>query len=41
MEASDLRRLRDLEAENAKLEAMYAESQLDNEALKDALSKKW
>lgn len=41
MEASDVKRLKDLEAENAKLKKMYAESQLDNAALKDALSKKW
>jgi len=41
MEASDVKRLKELEAENAKLKAMYAESQLDNKALKDALSKKW
>lgn len=41
VEASDLKRLEDPEAENAKLKAMYAESQLDNEALRDALSKKW
>ncbi len=41
MEASDVGRLKTLEAENAKLKAMYAESQLDDKALEDALSKKW
>ncbi len=41
MEASDLKRLKDLESENAKLKAMYAEAALDIKALKDALGKKW
>lgn len=41
MEASDLKRLKDLEVENAKLKAMYAEAALDIKALKDALGKKW
>ena len=41
MEASDLKRLKDLEAENSKLKAMYAEAALDIKALKDALGKKW
>ena len=41
MDVSEAKRLRELEAENARLKAMYAESQLDNKALKDALSKKW
>ncbi len=41
MEARELSRLRELEAENAKLKAMYAELSLDNRVLKEALEKKW
>lgn len=41
MEAYDAKRLKELDAENSKLKAIYAESQLDNKVLKDALSKKW
>ena len=37
---SELRRLRELEAENAKLKRMYAELALKNTALKDVLSRK-
>lgn len=40
MEASDAKRLRDLEAENAKLKRLLAESILDSEALKAALDRK-
>jgi putative transposase len=40
MEVSQLRRLRELEAENAKLKKMYADLALDHHALKDVLSKK-
>jgi Transposase. len=40
MEASDLKRVKDLEAENAKLKRMYAELALDNAALKDLITKK-
>jgi putative transposase len=40
MEASDLKRVRELEAENAKLKRMYAELALDNIALKDLIAKK-
>ena len=36
MEASDLRRLKELEAENAKLKKLLAEAHLDNAALKAA-----
>ncbi len=39
MEASDLKRFKDLEVDNAKLKAMYAEAALDIKALKDALGK--
>lgn len=40
LEASELRRVKDLEAENAKLKRMYAEMALDNAALKDLIAKK-
>ncbi|RCK36589.1 transposase [Thalassospira xiamenensis] len=39
MELSDAKRLRELEAENARLKKLYAESMLDNAALKDLLAK--
>ena len=41
MEVSDAKRLRELEAENAKLKKLLAESLLDQNALKEALSRKW
>ena len=41
MEASDLKRLKELEEENKKLKQMYADVCLDNVMLKDVLSKKW
>ena len=37
MEASDLRRTRELEEENARLKRMYAELALDNAAMKDLI----
>ena len=40
LEASDLRRVKELEAENAKLKRMYAELALDNAAMKDLIAKK-
>ena len=40
MDAHDLRRLKDLEAENAKLKRMYTDLALLNEALKDVIEKK-
>ncbi len=40
MEAADIRRLKDLEEENAKLKRMYAELALVNAALKDVIEKK-
>ena len=40
MEASDIRRLKDLEAENRKLKQMFANLSLEHEALKDIIEKK-
>ena len=40
MESSDLRRLKDLEEENARLKRIYAELSLDHTILKDVISKK-
>jgi putative transposase len=37
---SELKRLRELEAENAKLKRMYAELALENAAIKDVLNRK-
>lgn len=41
LEVSDVRRMRELEAENAKLKRMYADVSLENQALKDLISKKF
>ncbi len=41
MEASDAKRLKTLEDENAKLKRLLAEAMLDNAMLKDIASKKW
>lgn len=41
MTVAELRRLRELEAENAKLKRIVAEQQLDISALKDLLGRKW
>lgn len=40
MDASDVRRLKDLEEENARLKRMYADLALENTALKDVIAKK-
>lgn len=40
MEASDLRRLRELEEENRRLKQMYAELSLEHQVLKDVVEKK-
>ena len=37
---NELKRMKDLEAENAKLKRMYAELALENAAIKDVLSRK-
>ena len=41
MDVSDAKRLKMLEAENAKLKKLLAEEMLDKQALKDLLSKNW
>lgn len=41
MDASEAKRLRALEDENAKLKRMLADAMLDNAARKDLLGKKW
>ncbi len=38
--ASELKRIKDLEAENAKLKRMYADLALENTAIKDVLNRK-
>lgn len=38
--ANELKRIKDLEAENGKLKRMYAELALENTAIKDVLSQK-
>ena len=40
LEASDLKKLKDLEAENAKLKRMYADLALDHRVLQDIIEKK-
>jgi len=40
MEASDVRRMRELEDENRKLKQMYADLSLENVMLKDVIEKK-
>ena len=40
MEASDIKRLKELEDENRRLKQMYAELCLDNRILKDTVEKK-
>ena len=41
MDASLIARLKELEAENAKLKKMYAEERLKAEIIQEAMSKKW
>lgn len=40
MEASDVQRLRDLEAEHNKLKRVYAEMAMQNHGLKEMIAKK-
>ena len=40
MDASELRRVKELESENSRLKRMYAELALDNAAMKDLIAKK-
>jgi putative transposase len=40
MEASDIRRLKDLEEENRRLKQMFADLSLENRALKDVIEEK-
>lgn len=41
MEASDVKRMKELEAENAQLKSMYAEMGIENRALKSLIEKKF
>lgn len=41
MDVSDAKRLKTLEAENARLKRLLADSLLENEVTKEALRKKW
>ncbi len=40
MEASDVKRLKELEAENTELKKMYAELSIENRAIKNLIEKK-
>jgi len=40
LEASDIKRLKELEQENSKLKRLYADMALENAALKDLIEKK-
>ena len=40
MEASDLKRVKELEAENSRLKRLYADLALENAAMKDLIAKK-
>ena len=41
MDASLMGRMKELEAENARLKKMYAEVQIQKDVLKEAMTKKW
>jgi putative transposase len=41
LSASELKRIKELEADNAKLKRMFADVSMENDALKDLLSKKF
>ena len=40
MSASELKRIKEIEAEHAKLKRMYADLAMENEALKELIEKK-
>ena len=41
MDVSEVKRLKELEAENAKLKKLLAETMLEKTALEDVVSRKW
>ena len=41
MDASLMSRMKELESENSRLKKMYAEVQLQNDVIKEAMAKKW
>jgi putative transposase len=41
MDVSMMNRMKELEAENARLKKMYADVQLQNDVIKEAMAKKW
>ena len=41
MDASMLKRIKELEAENTRIKKMYADSQMEISVIKEALTKKW
>jgi putative transposase len=41
MDASLMKRMKDLESENKRLKKMYAEAKLGQDILKEAMAKKW
>ena len=41
MEASEVKRIKELEEENARLKRMYANLAMDNEILRDLFTKSW
>jgi putative transposase len=41
MDASMISKMKELEAENYRLKKMYAEVQLQNDIIKEAMAKKW
>lgn len=41
MSLPELKRVKELEAENARLKRLYADLALENAAIKDVLSRKW
>lgn len=41
MDASMMTRMKELESENSRLKKMYADVQLQNDVIKEAMEKKW